>query len=145
MSRVVKSVITVFVLSLLLTACRHAHPEAGQIEREKRSTEAEIRQHLVGEWTCASASDGCWYPRLIIAADGSLTGVLDNGRREFIGTWQMSGSLLRVTPTPASLEAARVAGEHINAWDYYPVIYADAHELVMTPGISVAGRWRYER
>src|SRR5208282_4172241 len=93
MSRVVKSVITVFVLSLLLTACRHAHPEAGQIEREKRSTEAEIRQHLVGEWTCASASDGCWYPRLIIAADGSLTGVLDNGRREFIGTWQMSGSL----------------------------------------------------
>jgi len=144
-TRTVKSVVTVCVLSLLLTACQHAQPVSRQLEPERRSTEAEIRQHIVGEWTARDKTDEFWYPKLIIADDGRLFGVETSGARVLIGTWQMSGSLLRVTPTPASLEAARVAGEHLNAWDYYPVVYADDHELVMTPGISVAGRWRYER
>ena len=144
-TRTVKSAITVCVLGLLLTACRHVQPESRQLEPERRSTETEIRQHIVGEWTVTEKSDGYWYPKLVIVEDGRLFGVETNGARELIGTWQMSGSLLRVTPTPASLEAARVAGVHMNEWDYYPVVYANAHELVLTPGISVAGRWRYER
>jgi hypothetical protein len=139
-TRIVKSVITVCVLSLLLTACRHVEPEP-----ERRATEAEIRQHIVGEWTATDKSDGYWFPKLIVAEDGRLFGVESNGTRELIGTWEMSHTLLRVTPSPARFEAARVSGVHLNGWDYYPVIYADAHELVMTPGISVAGRWRYDR
>ena len=140
-----KLVITVCILSLLLTACRHVQPTSSQLEPERHSTAAEIRQHIVGEWTASGNSDGYWYPKLIIAEDGSLFGVQTSGARELIGTWQMSGSLLCVTPTPARLEAARVAGKPMNSWDYFPVICADDHELVMTPGISVAGRWRYER
>ena len=140
-----KSVITVCVLSLILTACRHAQPVSRALEPERRSTEAEIRQHIVGEWTARDKTDEFWYPKLIIAEDGRLFGVGTGGARELIGTWEMSHQLLRVTPPPARAQAARAAGIHLNDWDYYPVIYADAHELVMTPGISVAGRWRYER
>jgi len=117
----------------------------GSLTTERRSTEAEIRLHIVGEWEVADGSDGCLSPRLIIAEDGSLIGVQTNGKRELIGSWEMSHTLLRVTPTAARFETARKSGYHLNSWDYFPVIYADEHELVMTPGISVAGRWRYKR
>jgi hypothetical protein len=143
--RTMKLAVTFCILSLLLTACRHAQPEAQHFEPEKRSTEAEIRQHIVGEWACASSPGDCWYPRLIVAADGSMTGVETNGTRVLIGKWEIYGHALRVTPTPERLRAARAAGYLMNEWDYFPVIYADDHELVMTPGISVAGRWRYKR
>lgn len=142
--RAVRPLFTFCVVSLLLTACRHAQPAGQQPEPEKRSTEAQIHQHIVGEWTCADAY-GCWYPRLIIAADGSLTGVLANGRRELVGTLEMSHSLLRVNWTPDKFKAARASGIPINEWDYFPVDYADDHELIMAPGISVAGRWRYTK
>ena len=137
-----KTVLTLCVLSLaILAACRHAELPVP----ERRSTEAEIRLHIMGEWTVADDSDGCWYPTMIIAEDRSFTGVLTNGTRVLLGRWEMSHTLLRVTPTPARLKAARAAGFPVNAWDYYPVVYADDHELVMTPGISMAGRWRYKR
>ncbi len=139
-----KSVLTFCILALLVTACRHSPPEAQRIEPEKRSTEAEIRQHIVGNWDAKNLRD-CWYPRLMIAQDGTLTGVQTNGTKVLLGTWEMYHSALRVTPTPEELRAARASGIFMNAWDYIPVIYADDHELVMTPGISVAGRWRYKR
>ncbi len=126
-----KSVLRLCILALLVTACRHSPPEARHIEPEKRSTEAEIRRHIVGIWDAKDLRD-CWYPTLMIAEDGSLSGVQTNGHKELIGTWEMYGASLRVT-------------YHSNCWYYYPVIYADDHELVMTPGISVAGRWRYKR
>ena len=88
---------------------------------------------------------GVMYPTLIIGEDRNLIGVQTNGKRETIGTWELDRTALRVTPTPARFETARKSGYHLNGWDYYPVIYTDAHELVMTPGISVAGRWRYKR
>ena len=141
----VKTFLTLCVLSMAIpTACRHPEPPVHSRRLavpERRSTEAEIRLHIVGEWTVADNSDDCWYPTLVIAGDGSLTGVLTNGTRVLIGTWEMSNTLLRVTPT----KAARASGFFMNDWDYLPVLYADDHELVMTPGISVAGRWRYKR
>lgn len=144
-----KTVFTSCVLSLaILTACRYAEPpvHSRKLEvPERRSTEAEIRLHIVGEWTVADDSNGCWYPKIIIAEDGTLTGVSTNGTRDLIGKWEMSHTLLRVTPTPASVKAARASGFFMNDWDYYPVVYADDHELVMAPGISMAGRWRYKR
>jgi len=133
----VKLVVTICILLLIATACRHVEPE-------RRSTEAEIRQHIVGEWTSADSEDG-WHRVMIISEDGSLISVQRDGSRELMGRWELSGSALRVTPTTARLEAARAAGLPMNAWDYYPVVYADAHELVMTPGISVGGRLRYRR
>jgi len=144
-TRTVKPVIIISVLGLLLTACRHAQPGTRELEPERQSTEAEIRQHIVGEWTVTDKSDGDWYPKLIISKDGMLFGVKKGGAKELVGTWEMSHNALRVTPTPARLQAARVSGDWMNDWDYYPVIYADDHELIMAPGISVAGRWIYKR
>jgi hypothetical protein len=143
------SLSTLCVLSLLiLSACRH--PESPAHSRrlelpEKRSTEAEIAQHIVGEWKIADNSDGCWYPVMIIAQDGTLTGAQSSGTKVLLGTWEFANHALRVTPTPARLKAARASGSWMNDWDWYPVVYADDHELVMTPGISMAGRWRYKR
>ena len=139
-----KSAITICVVSLLLTACRHVEPVTRQLEPERQSTDEEIRQHIVGEWT-SSESDGFGYPKMIVGDDRRLVGVSTNGTRVLIGTWEYQGHALRVTPTAARIEAARASGFQMNAWDYYPVIYADAHELVMAPGISVAGRWRFTR
>ena len=82
---------------------------------------------------------------LIIGADGNLIGVGKNGNREVIGTWEMYRTSLRVTPTPARLENARKSGYPLNAWDYYPIDYVHDHELIMAPGLSMAGRWRYKR
>jgi len=143
---IVKSVTAFCILILLFTACSHLEPKGrGGAEVEQRSTEAEIRQHIVGAWTVSDKSNGCWYPTLVIAANGRLIGVLTNGAKADLGTWEMSNKLLRVTPTPASIEAARASGFHLNDWDYFPIVYADDHELVMTPGISMAGRWRYKK
>ncbi len=133
----VKSIITFCILVLIFTACRHVEPE-------RRSTEAEILHHIVGEWTSSESSDG-WHRVMIISEDGSLISVQRDGTRELMGRWELSGSVLRVTPTTSRLEAARAAGLPMNAWDYYPVVYADDHELVMAPGISVGGRLRYRR
>lgn len=151
-AQIVKTTITVCLTSLLLAACSHIEKETPQttrgprhLEPERRSTEAEIRQHIVGEWTVADGSDGCWYPTLIIGDDRTLVAVQTNGNRAVIGTWELDRTALRVTPTPAMFKAARQAGYHLNEWDYYPVMYADDHELVMGLGISVAGRWRYKR
>jgi hypothetical protein len=133
-----------------LDPVRVPHPESPAHSRrlevpEKRSTEAEIAQHIVGEWKIADNSDGCWYPVMIIAQDGTLTGAQSSGTKVLLGTWEFANHALRVTPTPARLKAARASGSWMNDWDWYPVVYADDHELVMTPGISMAGRWRYKR
>ena len=144
-----KSVIPICILCLALSACRHVESEGhlkqvNIVEPENRSTEAEIRQHIVGDWT-SNESAHFGYLKMIIADDGRLIGVLANGRRELMGTWECQGQALRVTPSSAKIEASRAAGLHLNEWDYYPVIYADAHELILAPGISVAGRWKFAR
>jgi hypothetical protein len=145
----VKIILTMCVSSLLfLAGCQHARTPAHSRHLEipeKRSSESEIQQHIVGEWTVADRSDDCWFPTLIIAQDGGLIGMQTNGTTVLLGKWELYHNALRVTPTPERLQAARASGFPMNDWDYFPVIYADDHELVMTPGISVAGRWRYKR
>lgn len=89
--------------------------------------------------------DSSWYTKIVIEDDGRFIGVRTNGTRELIGKWEWQGSLLRVTYTAARIATERTSGVQMNSWDYYPVIYADAHELVMAPGISVGGRWRFTR
>lgn len=142
-----KTIIAICIAGLFATACSNV--QTAQATRhlmpERCSTEAEIREHIVGEWTVGEESDGCWYPTLIIGEDGNLIGVERNGKRQVIGTWEMYRTALRVTPTAARFEEARKSGYYLNAWDYYPIDYADDHELVMAPGISMTGRWRYKR
>jgi hypothetical protein len=137
-ARIVKSAITLCVLSLLLTACRHVAPE-------RSSTEAEIRQHIAGEWTFSDRSNGSWFPKMTLTEDGNFTVVRTDGTRAQLGTWECQSGMLKVTRTPASDSSARASAWLLNDWDYFPVIYADDHELVMTPGISVAGRLRFTR
>ena len=137
-ARTVKSAIILCVLSLSLTACRH-------IEPERRSTAAEIRQHIAGEWTFTEKSDGSWFPKMVLSDDGSFIVIRSDGTRALLGSWELYGSAVRVTKTPASDSSARASAWLLNDWDYLPVVYADDHELVMTPGISVAGRLRFTR
>ena len=139
-----KLAVTLCLLVLVVAACRHVEPV------EPHSTVEEIRQHIVGVWTAASKSredgDEYWYPKLIIAEDGKLFGVPDGGTNELIGTWELSAHGLSVTFSQARVETERKLGHHPPyTWEYYPVIYADAHELVMAPGMSMGGRWRYKR
>ena len=82
---------------------------------------------------------------MILAEDRTITVISTNGTRALFGTWECQDRMLRITPRAELVEAAWASGSSLNAWDYYPVVYADAHELVMAPGISVAGRLRFTR
>jgi len=82
---------------------------------------------------------------MTLSEDGNFTVVRTDGTRVLLGTWELQGSLLRVTRTTASDSSARASAFLLNEWDYLPVVYADEHELVMTGGISVAGRMRFTR
>jgi hypothetical protein len=133
-----KTTIPYCLLALLLPAGAHVKPE-------RRSNETEIRQHIVGEWNLSPKSDQKWYPKIIIAEDGRFIVILNNGRPELLGKWELGGQLLRVTPTAARHASQLASGASLNGREYFPVIYVDAHELVMAPGISVTGRWRFTR
>src|SRR6266498_1022202 len=135
----VKSIITVGVVSLLLTACQHVEPEP-----ERRSTEAEIRQHIEGQWTESKNSDGGFATsQVVIASDGRFWCVHPDGARDLYGKWKF-GQRCVVVETVRTNYAIFENGETLSLGtvQYYPVIFADEHELVMTPGISVAGRLR---
>ena len=82
---------------------------------------------------------------MTLSEDGRFTVVRTDGTRALLGTWELQGSLLRVTRTAASDSSARASAFLLNEWDYLPVVYADEHELVMTGGISVAGRMWFTR
>jgi len=86
-----------------------------------------------------------WYPKIEIASDGNFFAYLANGTKTLVGSWVIDGRMLRVTLPADTVEAARRAGTIMNEEDIYPVIYADAHDLVMTPGISVAGRFKFTK
>jgi len=140
-----KLAVTICLLLLGVTACRHVDPEP-----EPESTMEEIRQHIVGEWTAADKSREFeyWYPKLIIAGDGKLFGVPEGGTNELVGNWELSGHALSVTFSPDMVEMFRKLGYPFvesRARGYYPVIYASDHDLIMSPGMSVAGRWIYKR
>jgi len=138
---------------LLLVACRHI--DVAKVER--RSTEAEIRQHIVGEWKIGNKTDvGRWIisnepdnpvSAIIIGGDGSLTQVFANGTKVLYGTWELLyGNAWRVTPTKKQIEDARILGMSVDVWECYPVVYVDDHELIMGLGPSMAGdRSRYAR
>ena len=126
-----------------ITAASEAR--TGHVEPERRSTEAQIQQHITGEWKLSDKSDGPWYPKMILAEDRTITVIGTNGTRTLLGSWECRDRMLRITPRAELVEAAKVSGDRFNTWDHYPIIYADAHELVMAPGISVAGRLRFTR
>ncbi len=138
-ARIVKPAITLCVLSLLLTACRHAQPE-------RRSTEAEVRQHIEGQWTLSPKEDNFRFSQVVIAQDGTLTGVDSAGRRELLGTWKLDHHLL-VLDTVKTNYAVVNHGRRVSLGTVmrYPVIFASEHELVLAPGITEAGRYRFTR
>jgi len=128
------------ILSLLLTACRHTQPE-------KSSTEGEIRQYIEGQWTVGTNSDdGSPGTQIVIASDGRFTRIQPDGARELVGTWKLDRRIL-VVDTIKTNYATFQDGRTISLGTvvYYPVIFASEHELVCSPGISVAGRLRFTR
>jgi hypothetical protein len=122
----VNFVFTSITLCLLLIACRHVTPAP-----ERWSTEAEIHAHITGEWTLKDESHVPRIFKLVLETDGSYS-VFGADGTQAVGSWECEGRMLRLT---------RSTGD----WNFYPVIYADEHELVITPGISVAGRLRFRK
>ncbi|PWU17129.1 MAG: hypothetical protein C5B50_11890 [Verrucomicrobia bacterium] len=121
----------------MLAACRHLEPE-------KRSTEAQIRQYIAGQWTLSESSDG-FFLKIILGENGECAVARPDGRQENWGAWECQGSMLKVTRSTGNYASALAAGWLVNEWDWYPIIYVDAHELIMAPGISVAGRLKLTR
>jgi hypothetical protein len=113
---------------------------------ERRSTEGEILQHITGEWTVNKRADGFRFDQIVISPDGSLAGVLSDGSREGIGIWKFDRRILVVDWMQTNY--ARLAdGQVVSLGNvsYYPVVFANEHELIVTPGISMAGRYRFTR
>ena len=83
---------------------------------------------------------------MLLAANGTVSFIRVDGTEAFFGTWECQGRALTLTPGATMVKAARASNLEINPLDYFfPVIYADPHELVMAPGMSVAGRLRFTR
>ena len=139
-ARILKPAITFCILGLFAAACRHTEPE-------KHSTEAEIRRHIVGEWMVANTSDeGCPGSRILIGSDGGLTRIKPDGARELVGTWKLQDHILEVDTVKTNY-ATFDDGRKVSLGTvlFYPVVFASEHELVCTPGNSMAGRLRFTR
>ena len=133
-----KPTLALCALSLTLIGC--AAPE-------KTSTEAEIRQHITGRWMVSTNSDeGSSGDQMVLAPDGSFTGVHSDGAVGRVGTWKLMGSML-VIDTSVTNYIRFADGRTIPAGTtlYYPVVFASERELVCTPGISAAGRLRFTK
>jgi hypothetical protein len=128
------------VLSPLTIGCRHAQPE-------KSSTETEIREHIEGQWTVSTNSDeGFPGSQILIASDGRFWRIHSDGAREVVGKWKLDHCIL-VVDTVKTNYATFENGQTVSLGSvvYYPVIFAGEHELVCSPGISVAGRLRFTK
>ena len=136
-----RSCFLIGLLCLVSSACRHTPPRSETPVR--LSTDAQIEQHIVGEWASLNSAFG--YPKILIAADGSLFGIANNGAKELIGSWEYLHHALRVVPTEARKKSARAAGFNLGAWEWYPVDYADDHVMVIVPDTTLPVTWRFTR
>lgn len=147
--RTLKLAIVFSSVTLVLVACRQVESRNRSSTAEypeKRSTAAEICEHIVGEWRFSEKSDGSWFPQIVIAPDGSFVGVHGDGTRELVGRWKLDHHIL-VVNTVKTNYAVFKNGQTVSLGtvEYFPVIFAGEHELVCTPGISVAGRYRFTK
>ena len=132
--------VTIFTLGLVLTACKHGHGP------EKRSTEAEIRQHIGGTWISDDRPDWRSWQAITLGSDGTFVTTGANESEDLAGTWRIEGRMLVVTTTKTNYATlANVETLPLGHVMFYPIVYVNDHELVCTPGISVAGRLRFRR
>lgn len=125
------------IVSLFLASCRHVEPVS-----EKRSAVEQIQKHIVGRWVFDEASDGYGLSAMNLEPDGSFIIVRNTGDRVSAGTWKCDGRMLVVAPKANSEFAP---SSRLTESDWFPVVYADEHELVIAPGLSVTGRIRFKR
>ena len=86
--------------------------------------------------------DGYELVAMSLEPDGRFIRVMTNGAKVLSGTWKCEERMLVVTP---KAESDFALSNRLTESDWFPVVYADEHELVITPGISVAGRIRFKR
>jgi hypothetical protein len=129
----------ILILCFLTSACTHTPPE-------KRSSEAEIQQHIAGSWTLDERSDIDGFRGLEISTDGTITSIKLDSTRQLVGTWLLDGRMLVVRPANPNIVLLPDGNTaNLDEQSYYPVIFASEHELVCGLGISVAGRMRFKR
>jgi len=141
-----KWMVGIWFLILGMTACSHVSDGLrSNVMTERRSTASEIAENIIGLWAWSDKSDAEWYSKIEIASDGNLFGILSSGERILLGKWEMNRHMLILRNTTERIEASGANGFKLNEADFFPVIYADAHELVMAPGITVVGRYRFTK
>jgi hypothetical protein len=167
---VVKATILLNALILLCVGCKHENWQAQQIENEKRTmSAAEIHQKIPGTWMLDTQYDGGGrYHIITLGSDGMFSAARSNETEQVIGNWRLQepvdfitnklgrvvetrslpdhGSILVVTEARtnyATFENGKTVS--FGNVEYYPVMYVDDHELILTPGFSVAGRFRFTR
>jgi hypothetical protein len=121
---IAETVLAIFALSLLLTAC----------SKSKVPSDAEIRQKIQGVWKPDFNTDFTWK----IEADGHFTKLYDfEGTNMWTedGNWSVTNRLLALTMTNHYWPNYVVPDEH------YTVVQIDDHELLFISG-DVLGKAR---
>jgi len=142
------------MLVLFLAACKHENWQTS-VDDEKRTMNAtEIHQKIPGTWTFDLQSDvSHLFQTMTLGTNGNLSLVCSNGVENVKGTWQLRDGSKEVTNDLGEVTGFRqvedqgsclvvmIAGTNY----FYPVLYVDDRELVLAPGLSVVGRYRFTR
>lgn len=142
-ARPICSVVAFFVFTFLFAGCSSASPE-------KHSSEAKIRQQVVGEWTRDFAGDAKTnspnrVAQIILSPDGNFTRVRVDGSRKLIGTWKLDGNILDVTTFTTNYTTIHGQKVSTGTQILMPIISVNEHELVCAPGVNEPGRLRFTR
>ena len=142
-ARSIRSIIALFAFTFLFTGCSSASPD-------KHSSEAGIRQKIVGEWTRDFTGDTNTnspnrVAQIILSADGNFTRVRVDGARKLIGTWKLDRNILDVTTFTTNYKTINGQKVSTGTQVLMPIISVNEHELICAPGVNESGRLRFTK
>ncbi len=142
-ARPIRSIVAFFIFAFLFAGCSSAAPA-------KHSSEARIRQQIVGEWTRDFTGDSKTnspnrVAQIILSSDGNFTRVRVDGTSKLIGTWKLDSNILDVTTFATNY--ATINGQKVSTGTQVlmPIISVDEHELICAPGVNESGRLRFTK
>lgn len=139
----IRSIVAFFLFTFLFAGCSGAAPA-------KHSSDAEIRQQIIGEWTRDFTGDSKTnspnrVAQIILSPDGNFTRVRVDGTRKLVGTWKLDGNILDVTTFTTNY--ATINGQRVSTGTQVlmPIISVDEHELICAPGVNEPGQLRFTK
>jgi hypothetical protein len=158
MNRAAFSVWASVITSFVFIGCKHASElPFRQEEPKNRQPPEEIRQKIVGLWTVDQDANGPErFLSLNLQASGDFSVVIRGPDDKWMekpinesmfvrkqGKWCSDSGLKLVFENPNEIllncDGVTLGTNCV----FFPIIYVNDHELVCTPGISMAGRIRF--